>query len=264
MNRIPSLEALGLTNLEALAYAFLVGHPAATGYGVAKGIGKPTANVYRALESLERKGAVTTDRGTPPRFRPVPPAQLFDHMERDFHGRREIAARALASLAAEADAKTEAVFNLATMDQVTGRARIMLTAARRIVVVDVAPVALAAIDEAIDDVRRRGARALVLVRGAAAGGDPDTVSLPARSPSDDGVIRAVVDAREAMIAVVSADGTQVRDAVWTRSPLFARTLHDALANELFYCEIERGLGDGLSVDEMEVAFERCRKIRTLV
>ena len=64
-----SLESLGLTQIEALAYAYLVANPSSTGYRVARGIGKPTANVYRALESLGRKGAVLQDRALTPSFR---------------------------------------------------------------------------------------------------------------------------------------------------------------------------------------------------
>ncbi len=264
MNRIPSLEALGLTNLEALAYAYLVGHPATTGYRVSKGIGKPTANVYRALESLERKGAVTTDRGSPPLFRPVPPARLFDHMERDFRERRDIAERALASLATGEESRTEAIFSLATLEQVIGRVRIMLAAARRVVLIDAAPATLTPLADAVADARARGARTLVLARGAPGSDHPDTAALPVpgRAPGAAG-LRASADAREALIASISPDGASLRDAVWTRAPSVARTLHDALANELFFSEVERGVRDGLSVDEMEGAFERCREIRAL-
>jgi sugar-specific transcriptional regulator TrmB len=264
MKPIPSLEAMGLTRLEALAYSYLVANPATTGYKVSKGIGKPTANVYRALESLERKGAVTNDRASPPLFRAVAPDELFDRLEREFLDRREIAARALKSLAVETDADQDGVFALKTVEQVMGRARVMLTAARRVAVLDASSQMLAEFADAMDDARARGARVITLVRGAADGGEQDDVIIDTANPAPEAsALRLVLDAREALIASIARPANSVRDAMWTRSALFARTLHEAIANEAFFIRVEQGLRDGLSVDELEGTYEWCRAIRAL-
>ena len=263
MNPIPSLEALGLTNLEALSYAWLVAHPGTTGYKVSKGIGKPTANVYRALESLERKGAVTNDRASPPLFRAVAPDELFDQLEREFMDRRGIAAQALASLSGEPDADEDGIFRLKNADQVMGRARILLAAAKRAVLLDATPEVLASLGDALDAARSRGVRAVVLARGSLAADHPDTIRDATARRSAETTLRMVADAREALIATLPTDGTATADAMWTRSPLFARTLRDAIATDAFYVLVEQGLRDGLSVDELEGAFERCREIRAI-
>jgi HTH-type transcriptional regulator, sugar sensing transcriptional regulator len=263
MKRIPSLEALGLTRLESLAYSYLVANPATTGYRVSKGIGKPTANVYRALESLERKGAVRNDHASPPLFRAVPPAELLDQLEREFMDRREIASQALESLTVGTDTDDDGMFALATADQVLGRARILLTAARRLALVDAAPEAFAQLTDTIDDARARGVRLVVRVRGPVDTTHTDTMVDTAPGAQAAGALRLVADAREALLATITAEGTGARDAIWTRSSLFARTLHEALATDLFYGQVERGLEDGLSVDELEGFFERCRHIRSL-
>lgn len=248
MKPIPSLEALGLTRLEALAYAWLVAHPATTGYKVSKGIGKPTANVYRALEGLERKGAVTNDRASPPLYRAVAPDELLDQLEQEFIDRRAIAAQALRALEAHnhADADEDGVYPLTSPEQVLGRARVLLSAARRVALLDAPPELRDGLTDAVEDVRSRGAQVLVLARDAAS------------------ALRVVVDARDALIATIAPDGRSVRDAMWTRSALFARTLHDAIANEMFFVLVEQGLREGMSVDELEGAFERTRALRALV
>ncbi len=263
MKRIPSLEALGLTRLEALAYSYLVANPATTGYKVSKGIGKPTANVYRALESLERKGAVRNDRASPPLFRAVPPAELLDQLEREFMDRREIASQALESLSAGADIDDDGMFALVTAQQVLGRARILLTAARRLALVDAEPNVFVQLTDTIDDARAHGVRVVVRVRGSVDADHTDTTVDAAPGADTAGALRIAADAREALLATIVADGTGVRDAIWTRSSLFARTLHEALATDAFYGQVERGLADGLSVDELEGFFERCRRIRSL-
>jgi hypothetical protein len=129
-----SLESLGLTQMEALAYAYLVINPSSTGYRVARGIGKPTANVYRALESLGRKGAVLQDRATTPSFRALSPDDLLARLEHDFMQRKGAAAEKLASL--QPDEGDERIYALNSPDQVLTRARIVLASSRRLVLVD--------------------------------------------------------------------------------------------------------------------------------
>ena len=263
MKSIPSLEALGLTHLESLVYAYLVANPGHTGYRVSKGIGKPTANVYRALESLARKGAVSDDHASPPLFRAVPPDELLDQLERDFMDRREVAARALASLEVEPGGDDDGIFALKSADQVTGRARVLLAAARRVTLVDAAPAVLALFADAVDDARNRGVRVITLTRGSS--GDRHRDAITTASPGGSGAMafRMAADAREALLATLTPDGISAREAVWTRSPVFAQTLHDAIANDVFFVSVEEGLRGGLSVDELEGAFERCRAIRAL-
>jgi sugar-specific transcriptional regulator TrmB len=262
MKTIPSLEALGLTQLEALAYTYLVSCPGITGYKVSKGIGKPTANVYRALESLERKGAVRHDRGAPPLFSAVPPAELLDQLERDFLDRREIAARALASIQIGPDTDEDGIHALKSPDQVIGRARIMLAAARRVVLIEASEHFLAALADVVADARARGVRTVVLARAAPGAAHVDTI-VDSAPPVAGAILRVVADAHEGLMASLAPRADAVKDAVWTRSALFARTLHDAIANDVFFVLVGQGLRDGLSVEELEGAFESCRAVRAL-
>jgi sugar-specific transcriptional regulator TrmB len=258
MNLQNALESLGLGHIEALSYAYLAGNPPSTGYRVARGIGKPTANVYRALEALERKGLVAHDRGTPPSYRALPPDDMLALLEREFMERKAVAARELATLRREAD--DEKFYALKTPEQVSSRAHVLLAAARKIALVE-GPVAMIdGLGAAVDDARSRGVRVLILTDGTMAAPHADAIGDPHRRIA---TIRMAADAREALIAALP-DGNRVREAVWTRSTLFARMLHDALVCEIFYGLIERSLEDGVSAEEVETAFDRCRKIREAV
>src|SRR6188474_2426856 len=137
-----ALESLGLTQIEARCYAHLAANPSTTGYGVARGIGKPTANVYRAIETLERKGLVIHDRGTPPAYRALPPEEM------------------LARLA---------------------RAHLLLAAARRVVMMEAAHDTLARFEHAVTDARSRGVRVVVITDGDALPPHVDTIA-NARQP----------------------------------------------------------------------------------
>ena len=52
------LTEMGFTSLEAEIYLFLITTGSETGYAIAKGLNKATANVYKALDSLSAKGAI--------------------------------------------------------------------------------------------------------------------------------------------------------------------------------------------------------------
>jgi len=261
MNQKTSLQELGLTPMEALAYTYLVANPSATGYRVARGVGKPTANVYRALESLERKGAVVRDRSAAPLFRAMAPHELLGQLEREFTERKASAARELASLHADKD--DERLYSLGTTEQLMDRARRLLASARRVVLADAPGDLIEKLADEIERARGRGIHVLVI-----AGGWPvdARAAASAQTPRRRVVqsttrLRMVADAREALLADLSLDATRVREAFWTQSAIFAATIHDALTTELFFLEVGRGVAEGLSVDEVEQAFERCREIR---
>lgn len=54
---IELLRQLGLNQLEAEVYAFLLPNEPMTAYAIGTALGKPTANVYKAIEHLARLGA---------------------------------------------------------------------------------------------------------------------------------------------------------------------------------------------------------------
>src|SRR5215470_8119557 len=94
----PALVALGFTAIEASAYAFLVQASPATGYGIARAIGKPVANTYQALQSLRQKGAVLVDGRGRRQWRAVPPGELLARLDTERAARVAEAGRALARL----------------------------------------------------------------------------------------------------------------------------------------------------------------------
>jgi HTH-type transcriptional regulator, sugar sensing transcriptional regulator len=76
------LQALGFTDYEARVYVGLLAGSPATAYEISKNYGLPRANVYSALESLERKAAVQRASSDPVRFVPVSPKELLERISR--------------------------------------------------------------------------------------------------------------------------------------------------------------------------------------
>ena len=257
-----SLESLGLTQMEALAYAYLVANPSSTGYRVARGIGKPTANVYRALESLGRKGAVLQDRAATPSFRALAPDDLLARLEHDFMQRKSAAAEKLASL--QPDEGDERIYALNAPDQVMTRARLMLASARRVVLVNTATTVAERVHDEIAEARARRVRVLLCTRAEGSPPHHDTFPRASAAPGVLPSLRIVADAREVLLASFDHDEARTHEAFWTRSSFLARSLHDALAAELCCARIETMMAGGLSAEEVEAVFEEWRELRRLV
>lgn len=92
------LRSLGFTDYEAQAYLALLRENPATAYQVAKVSGLPRANVYSALESLTKKGAVQPVTENPARYAPMDPTVLFERIAAGIGGQCRRVVAKLSSL----------------------------------------------------------------------------------------------------------------------------------------------------------------------
>ena len=95
------IEELGFTRIEAQVYVHLLQDSPATGYRIAKEIGRSFTNTYKALSTLETKGAVLAYAGKNRLFRAVPVEELFDQLEKALFESDKKAKKAKAPDAAE-------------------------------------------------------------------------------------------------------------------------------------------------------------------
>ncbi len=249
----PSLVALGLTQLEADIYTFLLQESPSTGYRVAKNLGKPAANVYKAIETLEAKGAVEVDDGRTRLCRPVPAAELLDLLERRFKRNRDQAAASLQRL--PGPAQDSRVYQINHRDQLFGKCRHMLQTAQRVVLVDLF---LQPLDELRPDLERAAARGVaVAVKSYATDGEvagaqvilePEHERIRKRWPAQ--WIVMVSDGAEMLIALLTKDGTRVIQAVWSGSPFLSWNHHSGLSSELAYTALRREMAHGASLETL--------------
>ena len=94
---LASLRDLGFNDLEAEVYMFLLPSEPITAYRIGRAIGRPTANVYKAVESLARRGAVVIEEGEQRTCRAVPVVDLTKQLERAFRESLDRAKGALMS-----------------------------------------------------------------------------------------------------------------------------------------------------------------------
>ncbi len=235
-NIVKALQDIGLSEIEALVYAFLAQGEAATGYRISHAIGKPTANTYKAIASLVQQGAVQVDEGGSRLIRAVPPEELLSGFERRAKERREAARAALAhQLPATAD---ERVYSLRARDQVLERARAMLGRAKEIVLGDLFPGPLDLLAPDLEAAAAGGARVVVKtygrrdLDGVSEVVEPDARRALTEWPGQQ--LSLVVDAEEHLLALFDAPLGAVHQAVWSRSTFLSCLHHNHVAMELLH------------------------------
>jgi len=247
------LVDLGLTPLEATVYTYLIQHSPATGYRVGKGIGKPTANVYKAIGSLEAKGAVLIEDSHTRLCRAIPAEELLGVLERNFQSVKAAAAAELNKVKSAPD--DPRVYHLTSGDQVMERFRHMLGGCKRVAFLDLFP---HAVNELRDDIAQTAARGVkvtlkvyepVEIESVDIHISRDRAKILAKWSGQ--WVNGVVDGEQHMVAYLSRDGSVVQRALWSNSPLLAMVYYNGFINELTVGAVEDALDHGADIEEIQ-------------
>lgn len=228
-----ALAGLGFTDTEARIYCELVRAGPATGYRLAKAIGKAPANTYQALEALSLKGAVLTEDADAKTWRAAPPAELVSALNAA-HARRS--AQALDALSRlPATPSDPRLYALRTPEQVYARARAMIAAARQILLFDLSPAPWEALRDDLERAQAAGVTVAGLLYRPAATPVTTVVSRAAdvvldRWPGQQ--VTIVADAAEHLNALIAHDGQRLIQGVSSDSPFLACLQHSGLSAEL--------------------------------
>lgn len=244
---VSALSALGFSDLEAAVYVALLETPDQTGYAVAQRIGKPTANTYKALESLARKGALLDDGGDPRCYRPVPAGELIERLVAEFTDRAGTATDALERIATEVP--DDRVYQLqGDAGQVLARARSMLADARDVVVADLFPGPMGALEESLVEAGKRGVA--VFLRGYVPKAPDGPIHYatydaePALEAWPGEHLGLVSDACEHLFALFDHGLKNLRQAIWSASPYLSCLAYNNIAME-WRVAAESGRDSGL-------------------
>jgi len=225
---VECLRPLGLNQLEAEVYAYLLSHEPTTAYAIGRALGRPTANVYKAVEGLAAAGAALIEVGETRVCRAVPVKEFIRHTERDLIARTRAAEQALAQL--EKETFDERIYRIESAAEVIERAAAMLDRAAKIAVVDAFPRALAAVQSHVEAAAHRGVQVFVEAYTPISAKGADVVVVPDGERSlaawRSEQLNVVVDGEEHLLALLSDDLTVVHQAVWSRS-FYLSCLHHA-------------------------------------
>lgn len=238
---VEALTPFGFTGLEAEIYAFLLGESPATGYRISQGLGKPVANTYKAIQTLQAKGAVVVEEGESRLCRAVPSDELLDRLTREFETRQKAAKEYLKNLGTpETDQR---VYVLRAFLQAMHRLRTMLDEATDVALLCAASDIVRALSDELAAAASRGVSVMVKT-------DVE-VSLPraevfVATRNEDLLqlapfVRLVVDGQQQVSGLLSLHRTEV---IWTKNPVFALLQHEGLSSEMTLLEIAERIEDG--------------------
>jgi len=235
-NALQGLIGLGLNRLEAEVYiALLQAGKTMTGYAIAKMINKPTANVYKSLDSLIDYGAVISVNAESRLCTAIPAAQFLETWQRRFVDQIEQTSTILQTL--EKPPAYDGVYQLGTVELALTRARSMLQAAQQIAIVDAFPSPLTLVQNDVTAAGQRGVNILLQTY--------DDIHIPhveavkaflsdrtlARWPGHQ--LNIVVDGREVLLCFFSKDMRRVHQAVWSSSRYLASILLLGMRQEFY-------------------------------
>ena len=83
------IQDLGFTAYEAMAYISLLENNPVTRYELGNNSGVPRSAIYNVIQKLENIGAVNAYSTKPEKYVPLPPDQLLEYLERQFHDKIE-------------------------------------------------------------------------------------------------------------------------------------------------------------------------------
>jgi HTH-type transcriptional regulator, sugar sensing transcriptional regulator len=253
LDTVAALEALGLTELEARVYLWLLTDHPATGYRIAREIGKPVANTYKALETLHAKGAIEITEAKKRLYTPSPPQDLLRRMREQYTANINTVEKQLKAL--KPSVRDTRIYQLSNTAQVIERSRSILAAARRVVVADAFP---AILDRLAPDLRKAAARRVdvsvkcyqnVTIKGVTIVRDSRDQSAVDTYPGE--WLKVVADAREHLIAFLSHDLKRVYQAAWSRSPFLSILHFNAIRSEMLLDQIGGAVRAGHSANDIK-------------
>ncbi len=251
-----ALADLGFTNLEAEIYAFLLQESPATGYRIAQAIGKPAANTYKAIQTLEQKGAVIVEDGTSRKCRAISSEELLSRLSREFEKKRASALSSLSSL--NNVTVDERIYQIRSKDQVLQRAREMLAVAKQVALASIPSVLVTELADALLEAAASGVDVAIQSDIAVR---IEGVESVVWTEEEKGLstLQISVDCDEVLMALYDVDG-QLIQAIWTRSPAVVVAQHQGLASQVCLVSVAERIEEGAGQKRLTRAVSSLRTV----
>ncbi len=225
---------LGFNVLEAEVYVALLKNGPQTAYKVGKLLGRPTANVYKAVEVLAKEGAVEVMETDVKICRAIPIKSVVQQLKQAYATKTEQAVDMLGNIQEEKPG--EGIYKLQTIEAVFQRARDILKRAESIVVIDCFPNALEIMKAEINQAAARGlsiyvqAYAPVTLSKKVQMVLPD-IGIDAMNYWDAEQLNMVADGREMLLSLFNKDLSRLVQATYSDNLYLACMMHAGIMSE---------------------------------
>ena len=227
------LLEIGLNRLESEVYTYLLTHTPSTAYKIGKQINKPTANVYKAIESLASKGAVLVEDNKSKVCKAVSPDEFINQFEKSIIDKAELAKELLKDLEIETDDQRS--YSIDSVPLVFEKFRSMMSRCKSIAVIDAFPKALERVTNSIEEATKRGVTVFVeayqpiVIKGA----EVVCTTLGERTLEHwkSQQLNLIIDGEEHLITLMDEKLETVKQGVWSNNTYMSCILHAGLLRE---------------------------------
>ncbi|HQJ60214.1 MAG TPA: TrmB family transcriptional regulator sugar-binding domain-containing protein, partial [bacterium] len=220
----------------AEVYLTLTRESPLTGYRIAQILNKAAANTYKALESLEKKGAlVAEETPTVKQYAAIPVSDYLDQLESGLRNDRKFLEESLRDI--NYSLSGDKIYMLQTLDQVLEKCSKMLENAWHSVIVDAFPPMLAKIAPMLEKAAGNGVNIIVNayepveVKNCRVIVKSNAAKVLTLWSGD--WMNIAVDGREYLITALEKDGT-LQHAIWSNSPYLSFFVFNGFRYEMFF------------------------------
>ena len=234
------LRELGLNDLETTIYICLLENNRSTGYRIANQIDKPVANTYKALKSLEKKGAILSDNSANTKyFDTVSVEEFLNKIERDFlNTKGEIIEEAKKLKVRQ---ESGGIFELQSAELAFEKAINMINTAETTLLVDCFPTPLAKIKKYL---KEKSSKDMSIFLKNYCDTKIDNINqirsenpeIPVESIKGEWMI-VLKDTTESLIAQFAEDGKELKHCIWTKDSFLSFILFNGSIFEFSYTAI---------------------------
>lgn len=234
------MRDVGLSELEATIYIWLLENKRSTGYKIAGQIGKPVANTYKALKSLQNKGAVLSDDSTGTTyFDTIPVEEFLNKIENEFIKKKE----RIIFEARQLDVKQEkaGIYELQSIDLMYEKAVAIITSAETSLLIDGHPAPLNMLRNCI--LAKKDDNIPILIKNYDETEFEGIKQLHnPRTEMHLGGLQAqwivvIKDANEALLAFFDQSGEELKHCIWILDPYISLILFNGTSLEFNLTEI---------------------------
>ncbi|MGI6393180.1 MAG: TrmB family transcriptional regulator [bacterium] len=230
------LMKLGFNRLEAEVYLALIRESPMTGYKVAQVLGKAAANTYKALESLEKMGAIVAEETpTVKQYAALPIGDYLDMLASRFKSDREFLEGSLKEM--NYSLSGDKIYMLRSFEQVLEKCSKMLENAWHSVIVDAFPPMLAKISDMLE---KSGGNGVNVIVNAYEPVEMKNCRVIVKSNASKVLelwngdwMNIAVDGREYLITTLEKDGT-LQHAIWSNSPYLSFFVFNGFMYEMLF------------------------------
>ena len=242
-NKLSSLlREMGLSELEAKVYIWLLENKRSTGYKIAVQTGKPVANTYKALRSLEKKGAVICDNSSNKTyFDTISVEEFLNKIEKEFIKQREKIIDEVKKL--DVQQEPIGIYELQSAELVYEKAVGMIKTAESSLVIDCFPAPLQVIKKEL--LNKKGENIPILLKNycdTRFEGIRQIEAFKTDIVLDEHPgqwLLMIKDAAESLIAFFDLSGEELLHSIWIKDPFISLILFNGSTLEFNLFEIFR-------------------------